>query len=204
MIFKGGQGYNALILLLHVPPMTLHFSVRHCVAALGLVAAAVVLPACSSLDRVSRKVPELVTPYRMDIVQGNVVTREQLAALQTGMPRQQVQSILGTPLLTSPFHAQRWDYTFTLQSQGVPAQDRHVTVFFKDERLERIEADPLPSEADFVGSLRKRHDLPPSKPLQATEAELAKYPPSPAPKAVPPTLPLPGVSSYPPLEPAAP
>jgi outer membrane protein assembly factor BamE len=184
--------------------MTPHFSVRRCVAALGLLAAAMVLPACSSLDRVSRTVPEVVTPYRMDIVQGNVVTREQLAALQVGMPRQQVQSILGTPLLTSPFHAQRWDYTFTLKSQGVPAQDRHVTVFFKQDRLERIEADPLPSEADFVGSLRKRHELPPSKSLQASEAALAKYPPSSASnKAVAPALPLPGVSSYPPLEPAA-
>jgi outer membrane protein assembly factor BamE len=120
------------------------------------------------------------------------------------MPRQQVQSILGTPLLTSPFHAQRWDYTFTLKSQGVPAQDRHVTVFFKEDRLERIEADPLPSEADFVGSLRKRHDLPASKPLQASEADLAKYPPPAAAKGAVPALPLPSVSSYPPLEPAAP
>ncbi|MFM6990864.1 MAG: outer membrane protein assembly factor BamE [Rhodoferax sp.] len=183
--------------------MTLHFSVRRCVAALGLVAAAMSLVACSSLERISRAVPGFVTPYRMDIVQGNVVTREQLAALQVGMPRQQVQAILGTPLLTSPFHAERWDYTFTLQSQGVPSQDRHVTVFFKDERLERIQADPLPSEADFVGSLRKNHDLPPSKPLQASEADLAKYPPSSAPAVVAPALPAPAAGSYPPLEPAA-
>ena len=184
--------------------MTLHFSVRRCMAVLGLVSSAMAMVACSSLDRVSRTVPEVITPYRMDIVQGNVVTREQLAALQIGVPRQQVQAILGTPLLTSPFHAQRWDYTFTLKSQGVPAQDRHVTVFFKEDRLERIEADPLPSEADFVGSLRKHHDLPAAKPLQASEADLAKFPPSSVPKGMAPALPLPGVSSYPPLEPAAP
>jgi len=198
------QDYNAAILLLQFLPMNHHISVRRCVVTLGLAASAVALVACSSLDRVSRAVPEVVTPFRMDIVQGNVVSREQLAALQVGMPRQQVQSILGTPLLTSPFHAQRWDYTFTLKSQGVPAQDRHVTVFFKEDRLERIEADPLPSEADFVGSLRKRHDLPASKPLQASEADLAKYPPPAAAKGAVPALPLPSVSSYPPLEPAAP
>ncbi len=183
--------------------MNLHFSVHRCVAALGLVSAALALVACSSLDRVSRAVPEVVTPYRIDIVQGNVVTREQLAALQLGMPRPQVQAILGTPLLVSAFHAQRWDYTFTLQSQGVPAQERHVTVFFKEDRLDRIEADPLPSEADFVGSLRKRHELPPGKSLQASDADLAKYP-LPAAKGVAPALPMPGASSYPPLEPAAP
>jgi len=202
-IFKGVQGYNGLILPLHFLPMTLQYCVRRCMAALGLVAAAMALVACSSLDRASRAVPQIVKPYRMDIVQGNVVTREQLAALQVGMPRQQVQLVLGTPLLTSPFHAQRWDYTFTLQSQGVPAQDRHVTVFFKDDRLERIEADPLPSEADFVGSLRKHHELPPAKPLQASDADLAKYPPS-ATKGAAPALPLPSMSTYPPLEPAAP
>ena len=182
--------------------MTFHFSVRRCMAALGLAASAMALVACSSMDRVSRAVPEVVTPFRMDIVQGNVVTREQLAALQVGMPRAQVQNILGTPLLISPFHAQRWDYSFTLQSQGFPAQDRHVTVYFKDERLDRIEADPLPSEADFVGSLRKHHEAPASKPLQASEADLAKYPP-PTAKAAAPAAPLPGVKSYPPLEPAA-
>ena len=203
MVIKGVRGYNATILPLHFLSMNHHFSVRRCAGAIGLVAAAWALVACSSLDRLSRAVPEVVTPYRIDIVQGNVVTREQLAALQLGMPRQQVQAILGTPLLTSPFHAQRWDYSFTLQSQGVPAQDRHVTVFFKDDRLERIDADPLPSETDFVGSLRKHHETRPSKPLQASDADLAKYPP-PAAKGVVPALPMPGPSNYPPLEPAAP
>ena len=204
VIFKGGQGYNDVILLLQFLPMKLPFSVRRCMAALGLVSAAMALMACSSLNRVSLAVPEVITPYRMDIVQGNVVTREQLAALQIGMPRQQVQAVLGTPLLTSPFHAQRWDYTFTLQRQGVPAQDRHLTVWFKDDLLERIEADALPSEADFVGSLRKHHDLPAPKPLQASEADLAKVPPAAASKSNAPALPLPGATSYPPLELTAP
>ncbi len=176
--------------------------VRRLVAILGLASASLALVACSSLDRISRAVPRVVTPYSMDIVQGNVVTSEQLAALQVGMPRAQVQSILGTPLLASPFHAQRWDYTFTLKSQGVAPQDRHVTVFFKDERLERMEADPLPSEADFVGSLRKPHDLAAPKPLEASDAALSKYPTPAAPSASP-AVGLPSVSAYPPLEPVA-
>ena len=48
-------------------------------------------------------------PYKVPIVQGNVVTREQVAVLRPGMSRIQVRDILGTPLLTSVFHAHRWD-----------------------------------------------------------------------------------------------
>lgn len=181
--------------------MTHSFFVRRHVAVLGLASASLALVACSSMDRLSLAVPTVVTPYSMDIVQGNVVTSEQLAALQLGMPRPQVQSILGTPLLVSAFHAQRWDYTFTLKRQGLAPQERHVTVFFKDDRLERIEADQLPSEAEFVASLRKPKDMAAPKPLEASDAALSKYPPPAAPSASPAAV-LPSVSAYPPLEPA--
>jgi len=173
--------------------------VRCAKAVLGLFSASLCLWGCTSFERLSLAVPKVITPYSMDIVQGNVVTSEQLAALQLGMPRAQVQSVLGTPLLVSPFHAQRWDYTFTFKSQGVAPQERHVTVFFKDERLERIEADALPSETEFVSSLRKPKDLAAPKPLQASDDALAKYPP-PAARAASPAPVVPSVSDYPPLE----
>ena len=60
--------------------------------------------------------------YKIDIVQGNFVSREQAAALKPGMSRAQVRDILGTPLLTSVFHADRWDYVFTFKRQGVEPQ----------------------------------------------------------------------------------
>jgi outer membrane protein assembly factor BamE len=167
----------------------------------GLAVVALAMAACNSFDRASRMVPDVVTPYSMDVVQGNVVTSEQLAALKEGMLRSQVQMILGTPLLVSAFHTQRWDYTFTLKRQGVAPQERHVTVFFKDDRVERIEADPLPSEADFVGSLRKPKDLAAPKPLSASPEALAKYP-APVAQSARPAPPFPGPMSYPPLEPA--
>ena len=166
-----------------------------------LLATVLALSGCAGNDRSASWVPTALTPYSMDIVQGNVVTSEQLAALQIGAPRAQVQAVLGTPLLASPFHAQRWDYTFTFKRQGLPPQERHVTVFFKDDRLERMQADPLPSEADFVASLRKPGSPPKSKSLEASEASLAKYPlPAPTPAAAP-VVAAPSVSSYPPLEP---
>jgi outer membrane protein assembly factor BamE len=138
-------------------------------------------------------------PYRVPVVQGNVVTREQVGALRPGMSRIQVRDILGTPLLASVFHANRWDYVFTLQRQGAEPQARRVTVYFKGETLERFEADALPSETEFVSTLGSQE--PPKVPvLEATPEKLQEFPaPAPAPEARP-LPPLP--ASYPPLEPA--
>ena len=99
------------------------------------------------------RVAGLVTPYKVDVVQGNFVSKEQVEALKPGMSRQQVRDILGTPLLTSVFHADRWDYVFTLKRQGVTAQARKLTVFFKGDVLERFEGDAMPTEAEFVATL---------------------------------------------------
>lgn len=95
-----------------------------------------------------------VSTYKIDIIQGNVVTREQLQVLRPGLSRLQVRDVLGSPLLTSVFHGDRWDYVFTLQRQGSAAQSRRVTVFFRGDALERVEADELPSEKEFVSTLR--------------------------------------------------
>ena len=110
---------------------------------------------CSSVNNASEQIANAFTPYKSDIVQGNVVTREQLELLRVGMSRQQVRNILGTALLTSVFHADRWDYVFTFKRQGVEPQIRKVQVFFKNDSLERTESDPLPTEAEFVATLRK-------------------------------------------------
>lgn len=187
-------------MLLPHPLMTSISPVCRLGARAFLLLVTFVMGACSSLGQAGRLVPAALSPYSMDIVQGNVVTAEQLAALQIGAPRAQVQAILGTPLMVSPFHTQRWDYTFTIKRQGLVSQDRHVTVFFKDDKLERIEADALPSESDFVGSLRKPHELAKPKSLEASDAALEKYP-LPA-QVVAPAPQTPSLSSYPPLEPA--
>lgn len=159
------------------------------------------LVACGSLNSTSGRIAGVVTPYKMDIVQGNFVSREQAAALTVGMSRGQVRDILGTPLLTSVFHANRWDYVFTFKRQGVESQARRVTVFFKGDVLERVEADPLPTEAEFVSTLDSGRTLSKVPVLELTEEQLQKLP---APTQVTQPKPLPPLpASYPPLEPAA-
>ncbi len=142
--------------------------------------------------------------YKPEVVQGNFVSREQVQALRAGMPRQAVRDVLGTPLVTSLFHADRWDYAFTIRRQGAEPQQRSISVFFKNDMLERMEGDPLPTEAEFAAKLDNRR--PPTKlpELKASESDLAKFPAKPATALgqMAPPAPTPPVI-YPPLENAA-
>lgn len=169
--------------------------------AAGLFIAA--LGACSSVATTSDRVARAVTPYKIDIVQGNVVTREQLAVLRPGMPRAIAQDVLGTPLLTSVFHADRWDYVFTLKRQGSEPQARKVTIFFANDVISRVESDDLPSETEFVSTLRSGVRLGPVPALTASEEALKKFPVSKKQDA--PVAPVPAsaasATAYPPLEP---
>ena len=146
------------------------------------------------------RVASMVTPYKVDVVQGNFISREQVQALQPGMGRQQVREILGTPLMTSVFHGDRWEYVFTLKRPGVEVQTRKLTVFFKDNVMERVEGDEMPTEAEFVASLATKVSKPKVPQLEATEAQLARFPKA-APEAAHAATPAaPPATSYPPLE----
>jgi outer membrane protein assembly factor BamE len=168
--------------------------------ALALAACAATA-ACSSFDNMSRGIAGVVTPYKVEVVQGNFVSREQVDALKPGMSRQQVRDILGTPLLASLFHADRWDYVFTIRRQGVEPQQRRLTVFFQGDALQRFEGDTMPSEAEFVATLDNKRKGAKVPQLEASEEQLRAFTPArpaapePAPSAAPP-------ASYPPLEPA--
>ena len=161
------------------------------------------LGGCSSLDGASSRIAGIVSPYKSDIVQGNVVTREQFSMVKPGMQKPQVRDILGTALLASVFHSDRWDYVFTLKRQGVPPQARKVTLFFKNDVLERTEADDLPSEAEFVATLQVQ-SLTGTKPvMEASPEALQKYP-LPTKASAPAATSLAVPMDYPPLEKARP
>lgn len=167
-----------------------------------VLAAVAALPACSSVTSRMPGITSVVSPYKIDILQGNVVTREQAAALQTGMTRDQVRDILGSPLLASVFHADRWDYVFTFRRQGQVPQQRRLTAFFKADVLEKFDADELPTEAEFVASLDAGRKFGKVPPLQATEAQLKTFDDRNKTTApAEPTAPAPApAASYPPLE----
>lgn len=155
------------------------------------------LAGCGGLSNVTG---DTFKPYVPEVVQGNFVSKEQRQALTLGMARAQVRDILGTPLVTSLFHADRWDYAFSIRRQGVPPQSFQLTVFFKGDAVSSIEGSDLPSESEFVERLAVQRKAASVPSLQASEEDLKKFPVQKAPGDAARTAPLP--ASYPPLEPA--
>ncbi len=120
----------------------------------SLLAAALLAGACSAYDSTSRKVANAITPYRINIVQGNFVSREAASQLREGMTRDQVKFLLGTPLLTDVFHANRWDYVFSFRRGNTSVvQQRRYTVFFDGDRLVKFGGDELPSEYELIAEI---------------------------------------------------
>ena len=81
-----------------------------------------------------------IRPYKLDIQQGNVITQELVEQVQIGMTRREVQYILGTPLVTDPFHADRWDYFYAFKPGSAKNREQGlVTVVFENDKTLRIE-----------------------------------------------------------------
>jgi outer membrane protein assembly factor BamE len=93
-------------------------------------------------------------PYVPDTIQGNFISSEQYAKLEVGMSREQVRQILGTPLLASYFHANRWDYVFEFKRLGEKiSKERRVTVFFDGDKVTKFNGDALPTEVELVAEI---------------------------------------------------
>jgi outer membrane protein assembly factor BamE len=184
---------------------------RHGIQTALTVLACSVLAACGSMKSMTSGLSDSkinpvnwITPYKIEIVQGNFVSKEQVELLKPGMLRAQVREVLGTPLLTSVFHADRWDYVFTLKRQGVEPQALKLTVFFKGDVLERFEGDAMPSESEFVSRLDSRRKLGKVPVLELTDEQLKAAEKKPAAASATPVTPpaplAPPTASYPPLE----
>ncbi|MDT7834031.1 outer membrane protein assembly factor BamE [Aquabacterium sp. OR-4] len=181
--------------------LTVRFAAPRCwlapLLATGLAGCSY-LPSLPSISQ-SDSFLGVITPYRMDIVQGNVVTKEQVALIKPGMGRNQVRDILGSPMLTDVFHANRWDYVFTIRRPGTEPQRRAVVAWFKDDKLDKLEAPDLPSEQEFVSSItRTRADG--KKPVLELTPEEKQALPRPPKVDAPPADTPPPQRSYPPLE----
>jgi len=85
-------------------------------------------------------------PYRPDVQQGNVITKDMVEQLRPGMTRDQVRFLLGTPMLMDIFHQDRWDYPYYLRRRTGEVQIRKLSVVFEDGKLARFESDAMPTE----------------------------------------------------------
>lgn len=105
------------------------------------------LGACSSTPDITSR----LSPYRIDVRQGNYVTQDMVAKLKPGMSREQVRFALGTPLVADMFHADRWDYVYRFQPGRGEAQQRRLVVFFEDGKLARVGGDVV-AESDATAT----------------------------------------------------
>lgn len=164
-----------------------------------LLAAATAATGCASLQS-SDNILGVITPYRVEVVQGNVVTKEQIALVKPGMTRAQVRDVLGSPLLTDAFHADRWDYVFTIRRQGAEPQLRRIVVRFDGETLKSVDTSgELPEEREFVASIDTFKTSRKAPPLALTDEQI-KALPVPEKPAVAPVEAMGPTRSYPPLE----
>lgn len=79
------------------------------------------------------------SPYKMEIRQGNYITPDMRKKLKTGMSRQQVSSILGSPLVSDVFHANRWDYIYRFEEKTRLVEQQRLTVYFDGDFVSRID-----------------------------------------------------------------
>jgi len=87
-----------------------------------------------------------MSPYKMDIRQGNFVTAEMREKLKLGMTRQQVRYVLGTPMVNDAFHGNRWDYVYLLEQRGKLVEQRRMTLIFDGDNLVSIDDGSKPAQ----------------------------------------------------------
>jgi outer membrane protein assembly factor BamE len=150
------------------------------------IGAALLTLALSTTGCHSIYLPAFMAPYRPDVQQGNVITRDMVEQLRPGMTRDQVKFMLGTPLLTDGFHPDRWDYLYYLNPRKGAPQRRNLVVYFKDNRLDHFTSDPMPPEsmADNLILGQKPYGQPSAAPKEPVPAATA---PAPAKESAPET-----------------
>jgi outer membrane protein assembly factor BamE len=128
---------------------------RWCILVLMVMAALIITGCSTKVDETQRTLMNSIfRPYVPDTIQGNFISSEQYAKLEVGMSREQVRQILGTPLLASYFHANRWDYIFEFKRLGEKiSKERRVMVFFDGDKVTKFNGDALPTEVELVAEI---------------------------------------------------
>lgn len=132
---------------------------------------------CSSAP----KIPDVISEYKIDIQQGNVITQEMVAQLKPGQSKEQVRYILGSPMLADVFHSDRWDYVYRMKKGSSDiVETRRFSIFFNDGKLVRVGGDVVAASsgaADGVVQPERKSrvldlgSLPPGTVLSPEESE---------------------------------
>jgi|TARA_B110000438_G_C15687401_1_gene595206 outer membrane protein assembly factor BamE len=73
-------------------------------------------------------------PYKVPILQGNIIEDKNVAQLAKGLTKDQVQYLLGTPLLNSPIHQNRWDYFYSVKIGELVVGEKKLSLKFNSDK----------------------------------------------------------------------
>ena len=78
-----------------------------------------------------------LAPFKVAVLQGNIIEDEDVEQLVKGLSKDQVQYLLGTPLLKSPIHQDRWDYFYSVRvGETIVGEKKLSLIFDTDQRLD--------------------------------------------------------------------
>lgn len=95
--------------------------------------------------------------YKQPIYQGNLIEKSAVEQLQTGMSRQDVAILLGTPSISDPFVQNRWDYTATQRTnRRGQTTIKNFTVWFENDTVTKWEGDYFDDQDDALAQNARR------------------------------------------------
>ena len=74
-------------------------------------------------------------PYEVDVQQGNILDHKVLSQLHSGLSKDAVKTLLGSPILVDPFDSNIWIYAYTNQINGGQIEKKMLVLKFKDDNL---------------------------------------------------------------------
>ena len=76
-----------------------------------------------------------LSPYKVPILQGNIIDEDDISKLKEGLTKEQIQFIFGTAIIKDPFHSSRWDYYYSIQIGDNLIENKKLTIFFNADSL---------------------------------------------------------------------
>lgn len=140
----------------------------------ALLVATLLTAGCSSL-----RFPGV---FRIDVGQGNLITKDMIDKLRLGMTPRQVEYVMGSAMLADTFHPDRWDYLYSLETgKGLMVQNQ-LTLYFDNERLAKIDTSRYKDPEALRNDLLKQMGLPvpPAGPAEGDQPVAKPAAPEPA------------------------
>lgn len=77
--------------------------------------------------------------YQPLFTQGNELTASKLNAVKIGMTKEQVEVVLGTPVMTNVLNSNQWNYIYTYQQGKKVLDSRYAIITFKNGKVSNIQ-----------------------------------------------------------------